>query len=139
MDQFLCVAPSVVDRLWPHVVRFIERAAIRSNADYSTEYIKRKLDEGSSLLWVVSQNGTIVAAMTTEICGMLDTDERIMVITTAGGSLVEHWETILAQVEQYARDESCTRVRVYGRQGWVRILRDYGYTQPWIALEKRVQ
>lgn len=138
MAKFLCVAPTLINEFWPRVVTFFARATYRSNADYTPEYIKRKLDVGASLLWIVVENKQIVAAMTTEICGLLDTDERVMVITSCGGTLIKHWDQILAQAEKYAKSEACQRVRVYGRPGWARFLRNHGYRQPWIALEKRV-
>lgn len=111
---------------------------INGNSDYHPGYIEKKLASGDALLWVVWEDKKISAAATTEICSVVDRD-RILVITSFGGSMPEQWAMFLEQLEQYAKDEKCTRIRGYGRPGWSRFLKNYGYKQPWIVFEKRVQ
>ena len=32
---------------------------------------------------------------------------------------------VLAELERWARDQGCRAIRIYGRRGWRRVLRDY--------------
>jgi hypothetical protein len=136
-NQLICVAPDYVEQIWPHVASFVERALIRSKSDYSLDYVYRKLKGNMSLLWVVWNGDRLVACATTEICSLVDRG-RVLVITTCGGRDAKAWLKFLYDLEDYARDEKCDRVRLYGREGWKRALRDQGYVEPWIALEKRI-
>jgi len=136
-DELICVAPSHIDQIWPHVSHFIATALKRGCSDYRLDYIHAKLKAGEALLWVVWDQKTFAAAATTEICSMLG-EGRLLVITAHGGQ-DKLWDKYLPELEKYAAAEGCDRVRLYGRHGWIRVLRDHGYTQPWIALEKRIQ
>lgn len=113
---------------------FIEAAL--KDTDYPLEYVHDKLTKKESLLWIVWDGKTIHGAGTTEICGVLNTDKRVCVITSFGGRR-EHFQ-LVKRIEQYAREEKCELVRLYGPKGWARMLGDQGYEQPWIALEKRL-
>lgn len=136
--QVICVAPQFLDKVWPHTRRWLERAIDRGHGDYSLDYVYRQLKANKSLLWVAwSKQRGLLAACTTEIVGMLDTNDRVCVITTYGGIMPE--PSYLDRIEKYARDEKCVLMRLYGRSGWNRVLRERGYTQPWVAIEKRLR
>jgi|SRR5271157_316988 len=139
-DDLICVAPHLVNKVWPHVKHFIERALIRGHSDYTLDYVYRKLKHREALLWLVMDptKQHLKAAGTTEIVGMIVSHRRVCVITTYGGTVVSAWQKLLARIENYARDEKCELIRLYGREGWKRFLRDDGYVEPWIALEKRL-
>ena len=40
--------------------------------------------------------------------------------------------------EDFARFNDCKRTVVYGRKGWARALKQYGYNEPFITLTKEV-
>jgi hypothetical protein len=134
--ELLCVDPDLIDKIWPHVKHFVKRAIERSMSDYTLDYVYRKLLLGESLLWIEAEGKDILAAATTEICGVLDTNKRVCVITTMGGKTSDMFLHHLSKIEQYAREEKCELVRLYGRPGWARVLSDHGYKEPWVALEK---
>ena len=138
-ETFSCVDPRLVEKLWPKVSNFIKRATVRSNSDYDETYIYEQLKKQNALMWVCwdSKSQRLIGAGTTEICSILETG-RILVITSYGGNVPENWQAFLKRLEDFAREEGCDRVRCYGRQGWEKLLRDQGYKQPWIVLEKRV-
>ncbi len=134
----ICVAPDYVDQIWPHVAGFINQALARGNAEQPIEYTYLQLKRQAALLWVVWDGKTILAAAVTEIVNPVGTDKRHCMITACGGQSLKLWLKFLDRIEQYARDENCEKLRIYGRPGWLRILHDRGYEQPWVALEKRL-
>ena len=46
------------------------------------------------------------------------------------------WLPLIAEIENYARTEGCTRVRIYGRKGWLRALD--GYEAKHIIMDKEL-
>jgi hypothetical protein len=137
--NLLCVAPHLVDDIWPLAVDLIESALIRSESDLSVEAIKAKIDADKSYLWIVWSFGRrqLLAALTTELV-KLENGRKLCVIGTCGGKDMDTWIHLLPEMEGYARMEGCDALRFYGRKGWVRYYRSRGYTQPWVVMEKDI-
>jgi hypothetical protein len=38
---------------------------------------------------------------------------------------MKRWLPLIEQIEAYAKREGCMRVRIYGRKGWSRVLKNY--------------
>lgn len=74
------------------------------------------------LLWVV-HNGVINAAVVTQVS--VSEGGKVCTIIACGGSGVLKVLPLLERIEQYAKQEGCRSVIVYGRKGWARALRDY--------------
>jgi hypothetical protein len=143
--QLLCVAPHLVGQIWPHIIKLIERALLKSNSDYTPDQVRKRIEDGTALLWVIwsqgsrqSKAGELLAAGTTELVSLPD-GRKICVVASCAGRNLKRWDCLLADIEQYAKREGCAAVRCYGRPGWVRYLRGSGYTQPWIVVEKTVK
>jgi hypothetical protein len=136
--ELFCVAPHLIDSYWPHVVTLVRNAVLRGRGDYTVEYVYKRLKKNQALLWLVVKDGAIKAAGTTEINSMLDGPQRVCVITTFAGNNIADYDYLMDDIEHYAISEQCSLIRVYGREGWSRYLRNRGYKQPWIALEKRL-
>jgi hypothetical protein len=48
----------------------------------------------------------------------------------------ERWLPLFEKIEQYAREEGCSCVRIYGRKGWERVLQ--GYRVEHVILERQL-
>ena len=56
----------------------------------------------------------------------------------AGGDLQE-LKTMLAPIEQWAREQGCERITLAGRRGWERtFMREAGYTPQWSVMAKEL-
>jgi hypothetical protein len=140
--EVICAEPKVetIDKLWPHVVKYFADALVRSKSDYPISYIYDHLRNGTALLWmVVHRQSIILGACTTEIVEKLDGTRTLLILAFGSEHGFRFWKQWLGRLEDYARDENCKLIRLYGRHGWGKVLREYGYSQPWIALEKRVE
>jgi hypothetical protein len=49
----------------------------------------------------------------------------VCVLTACGGDDMRRWLGLLGGIEDYAKAEGCSRVRIFGRKGWVRVLEHY--------------
>ena len=111
---------------------------IRGNADSGPDYIRKSLEAGRALLWVVWNGKDLMAAATTEIVN-LDTVGKVCLITSCAGRDLRKWEKFLVDIEAYATTEGCDAVRFYGRPGWAHFLKKNGYDQPWFVMQKSLR
>lgn len=129
--ELICVDPQLVHEIWPHV-RHLLRAACRRTGLNAFSDLEADILFGRSLLWVTWDGKAIEAAAAT----ILIRSEVGMtcIITACGGSRMTRWLPLIAQIENYARNEGCARVRIYGRRGWLRVLD--GYAQKHVIMDK---
>lgn len=113
--------------MWPHVKdkikAAIERTGLSDFADIEAEVLS-----GLQLVWIAWDGKDILAAATTKLA------RGVCVLVACAGYDRERWLPLFAKIEQYAKDESCYRMRIYGRKGWERVLD--GYRVEHVILEK---
>ena len=98
------------------------------------EELENELLFGNGLLWVCWDNGRIIGAVTTNL---QKTDGGLVcAITAFGSSDMNRCLPMLYRIEQFARDEGCHCVRLFGRKGWLRVLKDYQMSN--IVLDKKL-
>lgn len=78
--------------------------------------------DGDALLWVV-HNGIINAAVITQVT--ITEGGKVCAVIACGGNGVIKAMRLLERIEEYAKQEGCRSVLVYGRKGWARALQDY--------------
>ena len=119
----MCCPPEMAGDLWPHVRPMVGQAPIKTDMG-SLRELDTDVLSGRALLWIVhsDSNGIECAAVT-----RLDLTERSKVCTilACGGSHMRRWLHLLDGIEQYAKNEGCNGVRLYGRRGWKRALPEY--------------
>jgi hypothetical protein len=49
---------------------------------------------------------------------------------------MSRWLPLISGIEAYAREEGCTRVRIFGRKGWLRALE--GFRQMNVIADKEL-
>ncbi len=130
MTTAVCVDPQHVGRVWPRVEGFIREAIERVGISNFNDVVD-DLVHGNSLLWLgwSEEENQIVSAGVTELTG------EVCTLVAYGGRREDH---LLAAIENYARDEGCTTMRLLGREGWARVLKPHGYRQPYIVLERQL-
>jgi hypothetical protein len=116
--------------MWPHVrdkIRAaIERTELSSFADIESDVLA-----GMQLVWLAWNGREIMAAATTQLVKPRD---KVCVLTSCSGYDRAQWLPLFAEVESYARAEGCTKMRIFGRKGWERVLD--GYRVEHVVLEK---
>jgi hypothetical protein len=130
--ELICVDPKRIREIWPHVVHLIHDAVRHTNLSHTLD-IELDVLHGNGLLWL-AYDGTIKAAMTT---ALIKTDsDKVCILTACGGNDMRDWLPLHAGIEAYAKAEGCSRVRIYGRKGWARVLD--GYHVEHVVLERRI-
>jgi hypothetical protein len=94
----------------------------RTDLSHSVD-IARDVLRGDGVLWLACDGQEIEAAAVTLLTR---TDRHLVCLITAlGGSNMERWLPLLSEIEDWARAEGAALVRVMGRPGWGRVLKNY--------------
>lgn len=129
MTELICVDPARVNEFWPHV-KYLIKAAIEQTNLSAFEDIERAVLDGKQLLWIAWNGESIEAAATTSLYN------KACILTACSGHQRERWLPLFKKIEQYAADEGCRTMRIYGRPGWQRVLD--GYKANYVILEKEL-
>jgi hypothetical protein len=131
--ELACVDPKFVARIWPSVCGLI-RAAMRRGGLGSYAPVEESVLAGRALLWLVIDATAIEAAIVSELH---QTEWRkVCVVVAGGGKDMRRWIGLIGKIEEFARAEGCSAMRIVGRKGWARMLSEYRTTR--IVLEKEL-
>ena len=120
--NLVCVPPQLAREIWPLVADRIRSAVLRTDLSHTAD-VEYDVLEGNGLLWLAT-NGTAIEAAAATL--LVKTDRHLVCIITAlGGENMRHWLPLLEQIEAWAKAEGAALVRIFGRPGWVRMLKDY--------------
>ena len=106
------------------------RRAIDKVGFNSFDDIERDVLVGGSLAWLAWDGENVLAIAITQ------TTNDICTIVACGGHGLRLWYGLIEKLEDYARAEKCTRMRIIGRKGWARVLKNYW--SPCIVLERQL-
>lgn len=132
----LYVAPDQLNEAWPFVVRWIAAALDRSGNLYSPDDIKAECQRNAMQLWVVENEGAVVAVIVTTILEY--PQKKVCQILICTGEGREGWQEMVGLLEDWARSQGCDLMRPVARGGWARILKPLGYKQTHVVLEKEL-
>lgn len=130
MAETHLVPPDRVNDIWPYAADYL-RAAVDRCGDWTLTDIRAELDRAYLQLWIV-WDGSVAAAAVTELDNV--PRGRVCRVVACGGHA--DWREAIKPIEQFAKNEGCTAMRIHGRAGWARLFRSYEIE--WVALEKRL-
>jgi GNAT superfamily N-acetyltransferase len=131
--KLICVPPERAGEFLPLAARFIDAAMARGGLS-DADGVHDDVRAGTSLLWLaVDAEARIVGAGVTKL--MMSRGAKICFIVAWGCDDHARCAHLLAAIEDFARAEGCVAVRLEGRPGWARALRDHYRTKA-VILEK---
>lgn len=117
-SELVCFSSGQIPVVWPAVKPHIQRAVER--VTYTIDDVYDGLCNQRMQLWT-SINADVEAALVTSI---EEDHTKFCLLLAAGGANVDEWSPWIVTVEEWAREQGCTEMRIYGRIGWARKL-DY--------------
>ncbi len=131
--KLACVPPENARQLWPKVAGLIKVAMRRGDLS-SFRGVQDSVLEGNGLLWLAFDEKAIHAAAVTELH---ETEWRkSCVIVACAGHDMTQWVHMIEEIEKFAKAEGCSAVRIFGREGWQRVLSKYRPKR--VVLEKEI-
>lgn len=127
----VAIPPDTVQQVWPHVERFI-RAASEHGPGAKIDMLRRGIFSGDFILWVIWDGKDLLGVVVHSI--EATENDKLFCILACAGTGMRRWLHLLTKLEDYARGIGCTRMRMFGRTGWTRVLRDW--TQTGVILDR---
>lgn len=128
------VPTPVLDVVWPQAKELLNMAVVATNGVYDLDSVYSGLLSGEYVLWLVLDETTPVAALTTRICDY--PRRRGLALDWIGGKRMAEWLPMVHDVmSQYARENGCTHLEGYGRKAWGRWLNKYGWEPAYTAFK----
>lgn len=119
---------------WPRVVDQVREAIHRGGRLETAEDVLERLKAADAQLWLICAPHA-VGVIITEI--FVSSRGRTCAVPIAAGENLEtHIVPVLEKLEQWAAAEGCTRLEGFGRAGWVRALRPFGWHPLATIIEK---
>jgi len=114
----VCVDPKQIKQFWPHFRERIERAINKVGLNEFAP-VEKDILSGRSLLWLAYDGLIVHAAAVTEL------DGKYCTIVACGGENLPQFLPLIDDLEAYAKKAGCKGMRIYGRKGWMRVLKNY--------------
>ena len=135
--ELICVDPARVHEIWPLAEALLRRAIARTGLSAFCE-VEQEILCGNALLWLaVEGEGSTITILAAASTRLQRTDAgKVCVITACAGNRMPCWLGLISRIEEFARNEGCGCIRIYGRKGWLRVLD--GYQQRHVILDKEL-
>ena len=79
--------------------------------------------DGRAMLWLAHDVEHIRAVAITSLA--ITEWRKVCEIAALAGAGMCEWLAFLPAIENYAKNEGCSSMRLLGRKGWARVLKDY--------------
>jgi len=133
--MFSPVPTEFVDAVWPKVSEIMERSVKTAEGKYKVEDLYPEIMDNQIVLWIVAdhdRDDEIIAAITTRLIEYPQGNS--MAMDWIGGTRMKDWLPMAQEsISRYAKDHKCKYLEGYGRKGWDRWLRKYGWKPDYIA------
>jgi hypothetical protein len=140
--EVLPIIPSKVEDIWSLVHFMIAEALVYSGRYAEPEDIKQLLLSGDNQLFLIfgseeGETNKVYGVVTTRIFENPNFKELQGLICT--GKKMNLWEEkLINTLEQFAKANSCKKIKAYMRPGYKKIMPKYGYKSRHIEFEKEL-
>ena len=127
------VPKEAVGSVWKDVDEILKRAVDTVKDKSEVIDILTGVYEGMYALWVVmNEDDKIIAAFTTRLIQY--PRRRALALDWVGGTQMKEWEDqLIDTMKRYGNELGCSHLEGYGRKGWGRALKKYGFYPEYIA------
>jgi|TARA_R110001599_G_scaffold209058_1_gene406264 hypothetical protein len=128
----LLSGPELADQ-WHKLKPLVEKALVHGGGVVTSHGLFLQCLGAVGQCWI-REEGEVCITRFEEIEGK----KQLAVVACTSPGWFTHGPEILKILEDFARFNGCKRTVVYGRKGWARALKQYGYNEPFITLTKEV-
>ncbi len=127
------VPQEAIGSVWKDVDEILKRAVDTVKDKSEVIDILTGVYEGMYALWVVmNEDDKIIAAFTTRLIQY--PRRRALALDWVGGTQMKEWEDqLIDTMKRYGNELGCSHLEGYGRKGWGRALKKYGFYPEYIA------
>jgi hypothetical protein len=136
IEQVL-IPTNKVEQVWSFAVKDVADALARSNGYARAEHIKKEILDNKMQLWILwdSETKEYYGVCVTEI--IQRPLQRCLNIKIMTGRHRDKWQHLIKHVEEFAWENNCDLLELVARPGWKKVLKQYGYKESHVLLEKK--
>ena len=122
-----------IGSVWKDVDEILKRAVDTVKDKSEVIDILTGVYEDMYALWVVmNEDDKVIAAFTTRLIQY--PRRRALALDWVGGTQMKEWEDqLIDTMKRYGNELGCSHLEGYGRKGWGRALKKYGFYPEYIA------
>jgi hypothetical protein len=110
----------------------VEAALVFSNGEISVDNVMKGIHDGSYFVFEFESSIAVLTVIQYE-------DKKALRIAAASGSLTDVGQGAFFIFDKLARELACDFIEVFGRRGWAKQLKQYGYTEQYTVVTKQVE
>lgn len=129
--------PDEVARKWREIEPYISRAISHGMGESTSLDMLKGVLNGQYECWEYSHLYEVKAYAMLRL-NNYPQQTHLQIVTTAGEGFEGFGEAGLDMVERYAKDMGCSHVTIWGRKGWSRKLKEFGYEQVYSVCAKEL-
>lgn len=124
-----------IDSYWPIVSGYIESAIDHACGELELHDIYQKLHSENMGLVTITESEGISAACVVEF---IDYPQKYALrVVALGGEGMKSWlPELLEFLDRWAEENDMDRIEQMGRDGWIRVLNEYGYQKRYTFMTK---
>ena len=127
------IRPEDIESLWPTIKHYIEMALEHSLGEMSAEEVKEDGVNGIYLFLAFYRGNEILGLITVET--VIYSRKKIVCVPHVGGKDLDEWcELMVNTVKSLAIEQGASNVISYGRQGWLKKLKPFGFKTQYTIL-----
>lgn len=115
-----------VDQIWRFVIPLLEKAFDFADGKYSIDTIYQEIKKQTMQLWVIFDKQYHLKAICITQIIFYPTEKRLAILFMAGFDM-EKWLDLIDGLFGFAKQHDCKSIEVYGRPGWEKALKKYGF------------
>ena len=120
MIEVKTVSPDILHEVWPQIEPMLKRSVEASMNDYNIDHMKLYILNRSLTLVVAIENEVIIGAGTLQINNQ--PNFKVVTITATGGRGIANKE-VFTQIEQWAKANGASKVRLFAKEAQARLYR----------------
>lgn len=126
-------------RSWGNLVDHVDRSLVHGAGTLTSHSLFLECMHGNAQCWVREDEfGTIKGVAITRF-EMSETKKYLAICTTTDTDWFSHGSESHNLLEEFAKACHCQRMIVYGRKGWTKILKQFGYYEPYSVMIKDLE
>ena len=137
MIEQVLIPTNKVEQVWSFAVKDVADALARSNGYARAEHIKKEILDNKMQLWILwdSETKEYYGVCVTEI--IQRPLQRCLNIKIMTGRHRDKWQHLIKHVEEFAWKNNCDLLELVARPGWKKVIKQYGYKESQVLLEKK--
>ena len=134
--MIVAIPPGSVNQMWPLIGPGVERCIAKGIGTHTADEIREKAASGEWLLFTVSIDREIKCTI---IASVSRGTRNVFEVGMAwGGDMVLWVDSIYNTLCTVAAELGCDSIAITGRRGWVRYLKNRGFTEKMVTVTKEI-